>query len=119
MPVIASGRIEPEVGDKAIADGSLDFVAMGRKMLADPHLPAKLTAGRQEDVLPCIYCYTCISAIYVNDSARCAVNPETGFEFKRLDRKAGDARRKRVVVIGGGPGGMESARRMDALGLTA
>ncbi len=116
VPVIASGRIEPDVGDRAIADGSLDFVAMGRKMLADPHLPAKLTAGRPDDVLPCIYCYTCISAIYVNDSARCAVNPATGFEFKRPDKQAGDTPRKRVVVIGGGPGGMESARRMDALG---
>ena len=115
VPVIVSGRIEPEVGDKAIADGGADFVAMGRKMLADPHLPRKLTEGRPEDVLPCIYCYTCISAIYVNASARCAVNPATGFEYKRQSAGAGGVR-KRFVVIGGGPGGMESARRLDAAG---
>lgn len=116
VPVIASGRIEPEVGDKAIADGSLDFVAMGRKMLADPHLPRKLTEGRADDVLPCIYCYTCISAIYVNISTRCAVNPATGLEYMRRARADGATPRKRVVVIGGGPGGMESARRLDAAG---
>jgi 2,4-dienoyl-CoA reductase-like NADH-dependent reductase (Old Yellow Enzyme family)/NADPH-dependent 2,4-dienoyl-CoA reductase/sulfur reductase-like enzyme len=117
VPVIVSGRIEPEVGDAAIADGNADFVAMGRKMLADPHLPRKLTAARPEDVLPCIYCYTCISAIYVNDSARCAVNPATGFEFRHAAKPAAaGSDRRRFVVIGGGPAGMESARRLDAAG---
>ena len=114
IPVIASGWIEPEVGDKAIANGQIDFVSMGRKLLADPHLPRKLTEGRAADVLPCIYCYTCISAIYVCDPLRCAVNPETGFEYLRSD--APSSAGKRVVVIGGGPGGMEAARRLDALG---
>lgn len=114
VPVIASGRIEPEVADQAIADGKLDFVAMGRKMLADPHLPRKLAEGHARDVLPCIYCFTCISAIYMNASARCAVNPATGFEYLRHDAPTGP--RKRVVVIGGGPGGMEAARRLDLAG---
>lgn len=81
IPVIASGRIEPALGDEKIADGSIDFISMGRKLLAAPHLPRKLTEGRLNDVLPCIYCYTCISAIYVGNPLRCAVNPETGFEY--------------------------------------
>lgn len=115
VPVIASGRVEPEVGDAHIAKGEIDFVAMGRKLLADPHLPRKLKEGRAQDVLPCIYCYTCISAIYVQDHVRCAVNPETGFESYRTAAQT-SATHKRVVVIGGGPGGMEAARRLDAAG---
>jgi len=115
IPVIASGRVEPEVGDARIAEGTIDFLAMGRKLLADPHLPRKLKEGRAQDVLPCIYCYTCISAIYVQDHVRCAVNPETGFESCRPSQTA-TAARKRVVVIGGGPGGMEAARRLNAAG---
>ncbi|MDD3799308.1 MAG: FAD-dependent oxidoreductase [Novosphingobium sp.] len=113
IPVIGSGRIEPEVADATIGKGGLDFVAMGRKLLADPHLPNKLKAGTPDKVRPCIYCYTCISAIYMGDSARCAVNPEIGHEFEIAPCTAA---KKHVAVIGGGPGGMESARRLAALG---
>lgn len=113
VPVIASGRIEPEVGEARLAAGAIDFVAMGRKLLADPELPRKLREGRRDDVRPCIYCYTCVSAIYFCESVRCAVNPETAFEFQRRSARSAV---KRVVVIGGGPGGMEAARRLDAQG---
>jgi len=114
VPVIVSGRIEPEVGDELIAAGSADFVSMGRKLLADPALPNKLMAGRPADVLPCIYCYTCISAIYYGGSVRCAVNPETGFEQRRWSAPASVARR--IAVVGGGPAGMEAARRLASMG---
>lgn len=114
IPVIAAGRIEPEVGDKRIGAGQCDFVAMGRKLLADPYLPRKLIEGRSEDIKPCIYCYTCISEIYVWHSTRCAVNPETGFERELAPQTA--AQKKHIAVIGGGPGGMESARRLALKG---
>jgi 2,4-dienoyl-CoA reductase-like NADH-dependent reductase (Old Yellow Enzyme family)/NADPH-dependent 2,4-dienoyl-CoA reductase/sulfur reductase-like enzyme len=114
LPVIASGRLEPDVADRAIAEGQIDFLSMGRKLLADPHLPRKVSEGRLKDIRPCIYCYTCISAIYLQQPARCAVRPETGFDELPAPQMASGARH--VVVIGGGPCGMEAARRLDALG---
>jgi len=114
IPVILSGRIEVDLGDKVIGDGEADFIAMGRKLLADPALPAKLKSGDARDILPCIYCYTCISAIYERKTARCAVNPETGFETEDWPPRA--AQRKKVAIIGGGPAGMEAARRLSARG---
>src|SRR5690606_7987940 len=109
-----SGRIEPDVGDDLIARGRADFVAMGRKLLADPDLPNKLRDDRPEDILPCVYCYTCISGIYYGGSVRCAVNPQTAFEAAPLLAPASAP--KRVAVVGGGPGGMEAARRLALRG---
>lgn len=108
IPVIAVGRIEPEVGDQAVAQGRCDFVAMGRKLLADPELPNKLIAGRPQDVRPCIYCYVCVSQIFINQPVKCAVNPRTGHEADLVISPAATPRH--VVVVGGGPAGMEAAR---------
>lgn len=107
-PIIALGRIEPEVGNKAIADGKCDFIAMGRKLLADPELPNKLIAGKPETIRPCIYCYVCVSQIFINERIKCAVNPFTGQEFQKSLSPATQS--KHLVIIGGGPAGMEAAR---------
>jgi 2,4-dienoyl-CoA reductase-like NADH-dependent reductase (Old Yellow Enzyme family)/NADPH-dependent 2,4-dienoyl-CoA reductase/sulfur reductase-like enzyme len=113
VPVIASGRIEMDVAERALAAGGFDFLAMGRKLLADPELPNKLADGRIDDVRPCIYCYTCVSTAYLRETVRCAVRPETAFEGRDwLPSRA----RRRIVVIGGGPGGMEAARRLALIG---
>lgn len=114
IPVITSGRIEPELGERYIREGKFDFLAMGRKLLADPYLPRKLAEGRPQDILPCIYCYTCVSQIYLCKGVKCAVNPETAFERELAVRPA--PARRRVVVVGGGPAGMEAARRLAAKG---
>ena len=113
IPVLGLGRIEADRAEQAVAKGESDFIAMGRKLLADPYLPSKLLAGEPEKVRPCVYCYTCVSAIYTGEQARCAVNPEVSREFERK-QPVGPA--KHVVVIGGGPGGMEAARRLRAAG---
>ena len=114
IPVIGSGRVEADQADRSIGRSDLDFVAMGRKLLADPQLPNKLKAGNPESVRPCIYCYTCISAIYMGGAARCAVNTDLSYEFEA--KPVAPSAAKKVAVIGGGPGGMESARRLSALG---
>lgn len=109
IPVIAVGRIEPDVAERHIAAGDFDFLAMGRKLLADPELPNKLRDGRQSDVRPCIYCYICVSQIFINQPLRCAVNPAVGHE-NTLGQIIPAETPRRILVVGGGPGGMEAAR---------
>jgi 2,4-dienoyl-CoA reductase-like NADH-dependent reductase (Old Yellow Enzyme family)/NADH dehydrogenase FAD-containing subunit len=108
VPVITVGRVEPEQADAFIAQGKFDFLAMARKLLADDELPNKLKAGRPDLIRPCIYCYTCISQIFLGTHTRCAVNAKTGFEIMTAVKAAPVS--KKVLVIGGGPAGMEVAR---------
>ncbi|WP_305091496.1 FAD-dependent oxidoreductase [Prescottella sp. R16] len=108
IPVITVGRMLPEVGETMIAQGHTDFVAMGRQLLADPELANKLKAGHPERVRPCINCYVCVQENFWDDTPLCAVNPTLGNEtllpFPAIKS------RKHVVVVGSGPGGLESAR---------
>ena len=108
IPIIVAGRIEPEAGAAAIGAGEADFIAMGRKLLADPELPNKLLAGQPEAIRPCIYCYACVSEIFVNRGIKCAVNAQTGHESTAPIVPAEHA--KHVLIVGGGPAGMEAAR---------
>ena len=108
LPVIAAGRISPEMADEGIGRGLFDFVAMGRKLLADPELPIKLLEDRRRDVRPCVYCYVCVSQIFINQRVKCAVNAQLGHEFEAPIEPA--AAPRHVVVVGGGPAGMEAAR---------
>jgi 2,4-dienoyl-CoA reductase-like NADH-dependent reductase (Old Yellow Enzyme family)/thioredoxin reductase len=108
IPVITVGRLSPDDAEKALSEGKADFVAMGRKLLADPDLPNKLAAGEPDTVRPCMYHYRCISQIFVRSHVRCAVNATTGFESTRKLEPA--AVSKRILVVGGGPAGMEAAR---------
>lgn len=108
VPVIAVGRIEPEVGEAALARGECDFIAMGRKLLADPDLPNKLLTNQPQAIRPCIYCYVCVSQIFINERVKCAVNPMTGHEFEYV--LSPTATPKHLVVVGAGPAGMEAAR---------
>lgn len=108
IPVITVGRMLPEVGEKMISEGRTDFVAMGRQLLADPGLVNKLKAGRSEQVRPCINCYVCVQENFWDDTPLCAVNPALGNEA--LLPFPTTTARKHVVVVGAGPGGMETAR---------
>ncbi|TCD21342.1 FAD-dependent oxidoreductase [Pseudomonas sp. IC_126] len=108
IPVIAVGRLEPDVADRAIAEGKCDFIAMARKLLADPELPNKLAAGDPDSIRPCIYCYTCVSQIFINQRVKCAVNAFTGHEHEAVIMPA--ERPRHIAVVGGGPAGLEAAR---------
>ncbi|BBZ41718.1 oxidoreductase [Mycobacterium conspicuum] len=109
VPVIAVGRIhDPARAEQILADGRADFVAMGRPLLADPELARKLQSGQAHRVRKCISCENCIDAMEQRFSVDCAVNPRTGKERELAAPRAGRA--KRVLVIGGGPAGLEAAR---------
>jgi 2,4-dienoyl-CoA reductase-like NADH-dependent reductase (Old Yellow Enzyme family) len=107
VPVIAAGRIEPESAAAHIAQGDFDFVTMARKLLADPDIPLKLEQNRPQDVRPCIYCYACVSQIFINQRVKCAVNAMTGHESAAI---APAVAPRHVLVVGAGPAGMEAAR---------
>ncbi|MCX5999202.1 MAG: FAD-dependent oxidoreductase [Chloroflexi bacterium] len=108
IPVIAVGRISPELGEKVLSEGGADFIAMGRPLLADPELPNKLASGRRDDIRTCICCYTCVHQSFIRQSVCCAVNAAVGKEDEFRIKRA--AKPRKVLVIGGGPAGMEAAR---------
>ena len=108
-PVAVVGALsEPEQMEKVIASGAADVVAMGRALLADPFLPIKVLRGQREDITPCLRCLECEGCLMSTRTIACAVNPVIGRELEFFTRRHGTNKRK-VVVVGGGPGGMEAA----------
>ena len=116
IPVMAVGRIEMDSAEKHIAAGDFDFVGLGRKILADPALPQKIIDNQVDQIRPCIYCYICVSQIFINKPLVCAVNADLGRE-QELDviARCSDPSQQ-VLVVGGGPGGMEAAIRLAEAG---
>ncbi len=105
IPVIGGTRVnDPILAEEIIARGSLDMVYMGRPLIADPELPNKAREGRFEDICPCTACCHCFDG--AAEALECVVNPRAGRELEYTIEPAKDP--KRVFVIGGGPGGMET-----------
>lgn len=115
VPVMVVGRIHtPEHAERVLSSGGADLIAMGRPFLADPEWPNKARSGRSEDIRRCISCENCIDTMIRNQNMNCAVNAATGRELSNVLSPA--AQKKRVVVVGGGPAGMEAARVADIRG---
>jgi len=108
VPVITVGRLDWEIGEKAIAEGKIDIVSMNRRLFADPDLPNKVLRADVRDINPCSSCMTCFDACEHFEPVRCRVNASLGREREYAIRPA--PVKKKVVVIGGGPAGMEAAR---------
>lgn len=111
IPVIAVGVIrEPHVAEEILETGKADFIALGRALIADPDWPNKAQAGEERAIRKCINCNECVMAHHVERvPVRCTLNATVGRapEMVRLERVVDP---KRVLIIGGGPGGMEAAR---------
>lgn len=111
IPVIGVGVIRtPAFAEKIIGEGKVDFVALGRALVADPHWPNKAREGRPEDISRCISCNIgCIGGRVFRDlPMRCSVNPATGRE-REFGIVPPAGKRRKVLVVGGGPAGMEAA----------
>ena len=108
IPVVAVGRMLPEIANEMLALGECDFVSMGRQLLADPELVNKIKDGARQSVRPCINCYVCVEQNFFDGNPKCAVNPALCNESVAV--LAPMVKAKHVVVIGAGPGGMEAAR---------
>jgi NADPH-dependent 2,4-dienoyl-CoA reductase/sulfur reductase-like enzyme len=109
IPVIAAGRLgEPERIRETLDAGMADVIALGRPLVADPDLPRKMREGREEDIISCGACLQgCLAKVKGGGPIGCIVNPEIGREFEvALPATAVDLR---LVVVGGGPAGMEAA----------
>lgn len=107
VPIIAVGRFtEPQYAELLVKQGRADLIAFGRQSIADPELPCKARTGRLEELSPCIGCLLgCVPNMFAGRPISCAVNPCVGREHQLTPA----VQPKRVVVVGGGPGGLYAA----------
>lgn len=110
MPVMVGGRIvDPQQAEAILAAGYADFIALGRPLMADPEWTSKAFSGHARDIRLCISCLHCMDDLFKRkQGATCTVNPALGEEGTFVVKPA--AKKKKVLVIGGGPAGMEAAR---------
>lgn len=109
VPAITVGRInDPLLAESILQEGKADLVAMGRALIADPELPKKAREGRLDDIRKCTACETCNMRVREGLRLGCAINAAAGEE--KESRLVRVAKPKQILVVGGGPAGMEAAR---------
>ena len=111
LPTFHAAKIQDvPTARHAIASGKLDMVGMTRAHIADPHIVRKIIEGREDNIRPCVGANYCLDRIYQGGSAFCMHNAATGRETTMPHEVAKAATRRKVVVVGAGPGGLEAAR---------
>ena len=109
VPVATIGGLnDPAQMEEIIASGKADIIYIGRALLADPFLPNKVMAGKEEDIVRCLRCFTCMAERAATSTRRCTVNPLIGREMEG-DEVYPAPVKKNVLVVGGGPGGLYAA----------
>ncbi len=117
LPVFHATRLaDPATAARAVAEGHIDMAGMTRALIADPHLVAKLKAGRAEDVRQCVGAVYCIDRVLSVKDSLCIQNPATGREGQLPQVVVKGPTKRRVVVVGAGPAGLEAARVSAARG---
>ena len=110
VPVCSTGSIVSVKGAEIVLNGGIELVEMTRALIADPFFVEKLKSDQGDDIRPCILCnQDCYIYSGMNPTLKCAVNPEVGKESEIEHSMATTGKSKRVVVIGGGPGGLQTA----------
>jgi len=110
VPVIAVGRLDLELGERILEEGKADLIAIGRRLIADPDLPNKTAEGRLGEITPCTGCMECIDRLFFDaggEGVSCVVNPTLGRESEYQIKPVSKA--KNVVIVGGGPAGVQAA----------
>lgn len=110
VPIISCNRMnDPLVAESVLAEGSADFIAMARALNADPYFAKKAREGRSDEIIPCTGCNEgCLDLIFMGQRSTCMNNPVRGNEDEMALIRADSP--KKVMVVGGGPGGLEAAR---------
>jgi len=110
IPVLGVGRVNtPEMVRMAVEQDKCDIVNLGRAMIADPDFANKMKEGREDEIRKCIACNTCLSK-HTSGHVECTLNAEVGREEEYAIREKAPERRQKLLVVGGGPAGMECAR---------